>query len=111
MELNAPKNQTVGQSLTLECNITTVRGITSRVDIVWRINGEEVKRIKQATAKSTLYSTELYVDTFYIPVLRTNDDGRVIQCKIVTIAAPSIVVADNITVNAIGKSICICMYH
>ena len=32
--INAPSNQTVGQSLTLESSITTVRGITSRVDIV-----------------------------------------------------------------------------
>jgi len=40
----APNIQTVGQSLTLECSVTAVRGITSRVDIVWKNNDEVVEK-------------------------------------------------------------------
>lgn len=28
-------NQTVGQTLTLECNTTTLRGVTSDTDVTW----------------------------------------------------------------------------
>ena len=104
MTVNAPNNQTVGQSLTLESTITTVRGITSRVDIVWSSNGVELKRINQSTANSTHDNTELYVDTYDIPLLSTSDDDRVIQCEIVIMTTPIVMVADNVTLDVTGKS-------
>ena len=38
-------NQQVGDPLLLECNVTTVRGITSSVDIVWSTIDEVVRRV------------------------------------------------------------------
>ena len=45
VSVTAPKNQMVGQSLIVQCEVTTVRGITSRVDIVWSSDGTELVRI------------------------------------------------------------------
>ena len=40
----------LGQSLTLQCEVTAVRGITSRVDIVWSSDGMELNRTNGTTA-------------------------------------------------------------
>ena len=101
--INAPSNQTVGQSLTLESSITTVRGITSRVDIVWSSNGVELRRIMGATPNSTNENSEVYEDTYDIPLLSTSDDGRVIECEIKILTTPTITVVANITLDVIGK--------
>ena len=101
--INAPSNQTVGQSLTLESSITTVRGITSRVDIVWSSNGEELRRIMGATPNSTNDNSEVYEVTYDIPLLSTSDDGRVIECEIIIMSTPSIVATNNVTLDVTGK--------
>ena len=101
--INAPSNQTVGQSLTLESSITTVRGITSRVDIVWSSNGVELRRIMGATPNSTNDSSEVYEDIYDIPLLSTSDDGRVIECEIIIMTTPSIVATNNVTLDVTGK--------
>ena len=93
----------VGQSLTLESTITTVRGITSRVDIVWSSNGVELKKINNTNMSLTVNDSELYEDTFNIPLLSTSDYGRVFQCEIIIINASSIIVAtSNITLDLTG---------
>ena len=101
--MNAPNNQTVGQSLTLECNFISVRGITSRVDIVWSSNGVESKRIMGASTSTTNDNIEVYEDTYHIPLLSTTDDGRVIECEIVIMTTPSIVATNNVTLDVNGK--------
>ena len=101
--INAPSNQTVGQSLTLESSITIVRGITSRVDIVWSSNGVELKRIMGATPNSTNDNSEVYEVTYDIPLLSTSDDGRVTECEIIIMTAPSIVATNNVTLDVTGK--------
>ena len=106
--INAPSNQTVGQSLTLESSITTVRGITSRVDIVWSSNGVELRRIMGATPNSTNDNSEVYEDTYDIPLLSTSDDGRVIECEIIIMTTPSIVATNNITLDVTGKQLRYC---
>ena len=108
--INAPSNQTVGQSLTLESSITTVRGITSRVDIVWSGNGEELRRIMGATPNSTNDNSEVYEVTYDIPLLSTSDDGRVIECEIIIMTTPSIVATNNVTLDVTGKCIFIGNY-
>ena len=104
IEISAFNNQTVGQSLTLKSTITTVRGITSRVDTVWSSNGVELKRVTNANTSLTINDSELYKDTFTIPLLSTSDDGRVFKCEMIIMTTPSIVVAtNNITVDVTGK--------
>ena len=101
--INASSNQTVGKSLTLESSITTVRGITSRVDIVWSSNGVELRGIMGATANSTNDNGEVYEYTYDIPLLSTSDDGRIIECEIIIMTTPSIVATNNITLDVTGK--------
>ena len=100
MTINAPSNQTVGQSLTLESSIAIVRGITSRVDIVWSSNGVELRRIMGATPNS---NSEVYEDTYDIPLLSTSDDGRVIECEIIIMKTPSVVATNNVILDVTGK--------
>ena len=104
IEIISLNNQTVGQSLTLESTITTVRGITSRVDTVWSSNGVELKRITNANTSLTINDSELYKDTFNITLLSTSDDGRVFQCEMIIMTTPSIIVTtNNITLDVTGK--------
>ena len=81
--MTATSNQTVGQPLTLQCDVATVRGITSRVDIVWSSNGTEVERIEGVNISSITSSTALYTGTYTLSLLRTSDDDKVYQCEVV----------------------------
>ena len=101
--INAPSNQIVGQSLTLESSITTVRGITSRVDIVWSSNGVELRRIQGVNKSLTSNYTELFEDTYNIALLSTTDDHRVIHCKVVIMTTPSKTAVDSVTLDVTGK--------
>ena len=96
--------QTVGQSLTLQCEVTTVRGITSRVDIVWSSNGIVLRRIN-GTIATTIDNSLIYTDSYNISQLSTTDDGRVIQCEVVINASPPVMATDNITLNVMGMYI------
>ena len=102
--VTALNNQTVGQSLTLQCNVTTVRGITSRVDIVWRNSsgGNELQRMNDTTA-TTMDNSLVYTDSYNISQLNTTDEGRVIQCEVVINASPSVMASDSITLDVTGK--------
>ena len=80
VNVTAPNTQTVGQSLTLQCEVTTVRGITSRVDIVWSSNGTELKWIN-GVSSTTMDNSLMYTDSYTFSQLSITNDGRVMQCK------------------------------
>ena len=101
-------NGLVGQPLTLQCEVTTVRGITSRVDIVWSSNDTELQRMDNVVL-SPINDTLVYMDTYNNPLLNTTDDGRVIQCEVVINISPSVTAKDNITLDVTGKDYrCLC---
>ena len=102
--MTALNDQTVGRSLTLQCEVTTERGITSRVDIVWSSNSIILKRINGTIATTMNYSL-VYTDSYSISQLSTTDDGRAIQCEVVINASPPVMATDNITLNVIGMYI------
>ena len=102
MTVNVPSNQTVGQSLTLESSITTVRGITSRVDIVWSSNGSELKRVKGANVSFTSDSAVTYTDYYDALQLNTSDDGRVYQCEVLVNVIPPLTATENVTLDLSG---------
>ena len=105
--MTAPNTQIVGQSLTLQCVVTTVRGITSRVDIVWSSGGTELQRMNDVS--STMMSNSLaYTNSYGISQLSTTDDGRVIQCEVVINASPSVMASDDITLDVTGMFIIMC---
>ena len=102
MNIFAGNNQRVGQSLTLECNFTTVRGITSRVDIVWSSNGSELKSIQGANYSYIYDSLIVYTDSYDISQLNTSDHGRVYQCEVFVNVSPLVVANDSITLELTG---------
>ena len=101
VSITAPNTQLVRQSLTLQCAITTVIGITSRVDIVWSSSGTVLRRINDTTA-TTMDNSLVYTDSYNIPQLNTTDDGRVIQCEVVINTSPSVIASDNTTLDITG---------
>ena len=102
----AVSNQTVGQPLTLQCDVATVTGITNRVDIVWSSNGTEVEIIEGVNISSITSSTALYTDTYIISLLRTSDDDKVYQCEVVINSNVSVIAENRITLNVFGKIYC-----
>ena len=99
----APNTQTVGQPLTLQCEVTTVRGITSRVDIVWSSDGTELERMNNVSS-TTMNNSLVYTNFYTISQLSTNDDDRVIHCEVVINASPSVMASDSITLDVTGKN-------
>ena len=91
----------MGQSLTLQCEVTTVRGITSRVDIVWSSNGTVLMRMN-STIATTMDNSLVYTDSYTISQLSTTDEDRVIQCEVVIIASSQIMASDSITLDVTG---------
>ena len=102
VSVTAPNTQTVGQSLTLQCNVTTVRGITSRVDIVWSSGGTTL-RMMNGVSSTTMDNSLVYTDSYTISQLSTTDEDRVIQCEVVINASPSVMASDSITLDVIGE--------
>ena len=108
--MTVPNTQTVGQSLTLQCEVTTVRGITSRVDIVWSSGGTTLRRMNN-TAATIMDNSLVYTDSYNISQLSTTDEGRVIQCEVVINVSPPVMASDSITLDVTGEYIyssCIC---
>jgi len=102
VSVTALNNHTVGQSLTLQCSGTTVRGITSRVDIVWSSNGTVLERTDNVSS-TTMGDSLVYTDYYNISQLSTTDDGRVIQCEVTINTIPSVMASESITLDVISK--------
>ena len=102
--MTASNTQTVGQSLTLQCEVTAVRGITSRVDIVWSSGVTELERINDVPS-TTMGNSLVYTDSYTISQLSTTDEGRVIWCEVVINAIPAVLASDSITLDIMGMYI------
>ena len=100
--VTTPKNQPVGQSLKLKCNITAVRGITSRVDIIWSSDGLELQRTKKVNVTSMTSYSVLYTDSYNIPQLSTADEDKTYECTILVISTLPVMATNNVTLNVTG---------
>ena len=100
--MTALDTQTVGQSLTLQCEVTTVRGIASSVDIVWSSGSVELERIDNVDA-DTVGNSQVYTGFFNISILNTTDNNRVIECEAVIDVHPTVIGNDSIMLDVIGK--------
>ena len=98
LSVTALNTQTVGQSLTLQCEMTTVRGITSRVDIMWRRNNTLVNSTR-VTAINAVGSSPVYRDFYTISQLSTSHDGVTYECRSIIRSRPRIRVIDIFTVR------------
>ena len=103
IQTNVLSNQTVGQSLILECTIVTVRGITNRVDIVWSSDGTELKRIEGLNDSSVVNGSVIYRDFHTIPQLSTLDEARAITCDVLINTPSPVMATDSVTLNITGK--------
>ena len=101
VNITATASQTAGQVLILECQVITVRGITSRVDIVWS-SGSKVLRMINNTTPIIMNSSLVFTDSYTISQLNTTKDGRVIQCEVVINTNPPVMATDSITLNVMG---------
>ena len=87
----------------MQCEVTTVRGITSRVDIVWSSGGTVLRRNNGAIAVSVGNSL-VYTDSYTIAQFCADDDSGVIQCDVVINTSPLVIAADSITLmNVTGE--------
>ena len=96
--------QTVGQRLILECNMTTVRGITSRVDMVWSSNGLEFQRFEGVHFYSALNNSVVYTTSYEIIQLSTIDDEKTYLCEVFVNVTPPVVSNASVTLNLTGKN-------
>ena len=94
---------TIGDSLTLDCTATAVRGISSSVDIIWTTGGRVVRRVNNIMPDMGNDSAITYTDTFEISSLSAIDNGRVYQCTVVINASPQVFSSDRITLSVSGE--------
>ena len=87
----------------MEASITTVRGITSRVDIVWSSNGIALNRTEGLNHSSTTNDSLLFTEFYTIPQLNTLDEGRTIKCDVFINAMTPVTATDSVTLNVTGK--------
>ena len=101
--VTAPVVQIVGQSLILECKVTTVRGITSRIDIEWSTENMTLQRTEGVDITSTANDSVVYEVNYDITQVSTFDDGRVYQCKVIINTNPQLMATNSITLDVTGK--------
>ena len=99
--ITAPTTQVVGHSLTLICLVIAVRGITSKMDIVWSSGGIELERM-DGVLSTTMGNLLVFSNSYSISQLSTTDDGRVIQCEAVINTNPLVTAKNSITLDITG---------
>ena len=103
VNVNILNIQIVGQPLILQCDVATVKGITSRVDIAWSNNGSKLNDIRGVNISSTINNS--VTDTYVIPQLSTADENREYQCEVFIDAQLPVVATDSVILNVTGKYI------
>ena len=93
----------MGQSLTLQCEVTTVTGITSRVDIVWSSSGVDHKRATGISGYA-LGNSLVYNNNYTIPQLSTDDDGRAYRCTGMIVSNPQSTASNSVTLRVNGMA-------
>ena len=101
--------QIVGQSLMLECAMSTPRGISSRVDVVWSRDGVVLEYIETINSNFSSPEVVVYTNIYTIPLLGTYDDDIVYECEVIINSSPVLEITDNIIVNATGM--CTLIYY
>ena len=87
----------------LQCEVTTVRGITSSVSIVWSSDGLMLNSMNDMSP-TTMDNSVVYTTSYTIPQpLSTTDDGKVFQCEVIIDASTSVMASSSITLDVIGE--------
>ena len=99
----------MGQSLTLECSGTTVRGITSDVVFEWRHDGSAVDTTSVPTA--TMDNSLVYRVCYTISQLSTSDDNERYNCRLIVRSSPLLRTNKAVTLDVIGEYFTIYLCH
>ena len=110
LENETLRNVTIGDPLTLDCTVTTVRGISSSVDIIWTTGGRVVRRVDDITA-DVENDSAIYTDSFEISSLSAIDNGREYQCTVVINATRSVYSSDQFTLIFSGEYLTVYKYY
>ena len=86
----------------LQCDVTAVRGISGKVDIVWSSGGTVLRRFNGTTAVA-MDNSLVYTDSYTITRLNTTDDDRVIQCEVVINTSPLVMANDSVILDVTGE--------
>ena len=97
-----PATQIVGQPLLLECDVVSVRGITSDIEIVWNRDSTELQRDGGVSLTFRSPTTTNLTNTYSISPLSTSDEGRTYQCEMIINTTPPVVAATNVTLDVTG---------
>ena len=103
--INVLNNQTVGQPLILECDVTAVRGITSRVDIVWINNGSIISITENVNGSLVMNDVVLFTTTYNIPQLSTANENDEYQCEVSIDTDLPVIATESVILNVTGKYI------
>jgi len=82
--------------------VTTVRGITRRVDIVWSSDGRELERMEGVNVSSMSDNSVVYTNSYNISQLSTTDDGREYQCEVMINTSPPVMANDSVRLDVMG---------
>ena len=94
----------VGQMLTLECSVFTVRGVNSNIDVIWQSDDLELGYSENISVNTTTNNSLLYIDIYTISQLSTADEGKTYQCYVLIDAISPIAAYNNVTLNITGKN-------
>ena len=95
--------QIVGHPLMLECAMSTPRGISSRVDVVWSRDGVEVEHINDVSSNYSSPEVVVYTNIYTIPLLGTYDDDIVYECEVIIHSSPLLKISENVMLDVFGK--------
>ena len=101
--MTAVNNQTEGQPLILQCSVTTIRDINSRVDFVWISNDIELRRVEGVAGEPTVSNLAVYTDHYIILQLSDADNNSLYICEVIIHRSQLISATSNITLNITGK--------
>ena len=76
-------HQTVGSELSLKCDVTTVRGLTSDVEIVWMTTSGTAVELNDSriSISPTDSSGSIHTSTLHFSYLSEDDDESVYICS------------------------------
>ena len=92
-------NQTVGDKLSLRCDASVTKGITSNIHFVWKINDTEVRNLL-SNATILMYTSFLNISS-----LNLTDNYNVYYCQAVLSTSGIASDSASVTLNVIGKYI------
>ena len=83
MSLTPVNPPILNEPLTLECQVTVVRGITSRLDFRWvRMDNDSEIVVQTVVGANSTSDPQVYIDSYTTPFLNESDTGAMYFCMI-----------------------------